>query len=152
MGRLDRDVLRFDPDLVIICYWNNDVTSLRQIVTTVRERGAEVLLRTPNPILAFNMPRMEKPSSPGKEWPDQSKADVAANIVKLGLELDVPIVDHYTMWIQAETKHAGAAESNPNLLWMRMSDAFHPGPQGHVAFYSELALAFGLPTGFPWQF
>lgn len=152
LQRLDRDVLRFEPDLVIICYWGNDMDSLRQIVEAVRKRGGEVLLRTPNPILAFNMPVIDKPSSPGQEWPDQSKAEVAANIVKLGEELGVPVVDHYTMWMRAETKHEGAAESNPNLLWMRMSDAFHPGPQGHVAFYRELAPAFGLPTGFPWEF
>lgn len=152
LQRLDRDVLRFKPDLVIVCYWGNDMESLRKIVTRVREQGAEVLLRTPNPILAFNMPRIEQPSSPGQEWPGQSKAAVASNIVALAEELGVPVVDHYTMWIDAETKHQGAAESNPNLLWMRMSDAFHPGPQGHVAFYRELAPAFGLPTGFPWEF
>jgi hypothetical protein len=32
-----------------------------------------------------------------------------------------------------------------------MSDAFHPGPLGHLAFYRELAPAFKLPEKLPWE-
>jgi len=153
LKRVDRDVLRFDPDLVIICYWNNDMTSFRKIIEKIRSTGdAEVLLRTPNPVVAPNMPRVDPPVQAGKEWSTASKAEVAANIIKLSAELGVPVVDHYNQWIKADASHDGPGVTNPNKLWMRMSDASHPGPVGHLVFYRELAPAFGLPTKLSWEF
>ena len=57
LARLDRDVLRFKPDLVIIGYYDSDMDSLRKIIEKVRAAGdTEILLRTPNPYIAPNMP------------------------------------------------------------------------------------------------
>jgi lysophospholipase L1-like esterase len=152
LKRLDEDVLRFAPDLVIICFWSGQNDALRKIATRLQEEKVEVLLRTPNPVVVPNMPRVNPPVACGKEWAGQSKAKVADTIVKLGAELGVPVVDHYRLWMAADAAHKGPPATNPNKLWMRMSDAYHPGPLGHLAFYRELAPAFGLPTKLSWEF
>lgn len=151
LKRLDRDVLRFRPDLVIVCYWDGNMQALKEIVRRVRESGAEALLRTPNPVVVPNMPAVTPCVMAGKEWPGSNVGEVAAKIVEAAGELCVPVVDHYRSWIEADLSHRGPAVSNPNALWMRMSDASHPGTQGHVAFYRDLAPIFGLPTTLSWE-
>jgi lysophospholipase L1-like esterase len=153
LARLERDVLRFQPDLVIICYWDGQMEPLKQIVEKIHAAGpAEILLRTPNPVVAPNMPAVTPPVAAGKEWPGSDKGAVAEKIVKLAAELHLPVVDHYRAWMEADSSHNGPPSVNPNKLWMRMSDATHPGPLGHLAFYRELAPFFGLPEKLSWEF
>jgi len=64
LTRLDRDVLRFTPDLVIIAFGMNDAgrgtdglenfrKDVRTMVKRIREAcGSEILIRTPNPVVA----------------------------------------------------------------------------------------------------
>ena len=153
LARLDRDVLRFSPDLVIICYWDGNMDHMRKIIEKIRAHNpdTEVLLRTPNPIIATNQPPTSPSAAPGKEWPGSDKQEVAKNIVALGKEMNVPVVDHYTSWMNADIPHDGPPVSNPNILWLRMSDAFHPGPLGHVVFFRELAPYFALEPVLPWE-
>ncbi len=152
LARLDRDVLRFSPDLVIICYWDGDMAALRQIVEKVRATSrADVLLRTSNPVVVPNMPGVQPPMEINKEWPGLSTGEVARKVVALAAELGVPVVDHYSAWLAADTEHQGPPVSNPNKLWMLMSDATHPGPLGHLLFYRQLAPYFGLPEKLPWE-
>lgn len=152
LARLDRDVLRFEPDLVIICYWDTEMTALRQMVQRLQASGKpEVLLRTPNPVVVPSMPAVNPPLECNKEWPGLGKEQVASKIVALGKELGVPVVDHYTAWLTAVTTHEGPPVSNPNRLWLLMSDATHPGPLGHLFFYRQLAPYFGLPERLPWE-
>ncbi len=58
-NRLERDVLSYNPDLVVVCYGLNDATdeedgaedyisSLKEIFDRVRQAGAEVIFLTPN--------------------------------------------------------------------------------------------------------
>jgi lysophospholipase L1-like esterase len=153
LKRLNRDVLRFSPDLVIICYWDGNMKDLREIITKLRSAGVpEILLRTPNPVIATNQPAVNPPVVAGKEWPDSNIKEVAKNIVALANELQVPVVDHYTSWMQADVSHEGSPVTNPNKLWLRMSDSLHPGTQGHIAFYRDLAPFFGLPSKLSWEF
>jgi lysophospholipase L1-like esterase len=153
LKRLNRDVLRFSPDLVIVCYWDGDMTALRGIVEQLRSAGVpEVLLRTPNPVVATNQPPVTPPVTAGQEWPGSPVKKVARDIVAMAKALRVPVVDHYSRWMRADASHDGPGTTNPNKLWMRMSDALHPGPQGHLAFYRDMAPAFGLPTQLSWEF
>lgn len=59
LRRLERDVLSYNPDLVVVCYALNDVgkekdgldlyiNSLREIFTKINESGAELIFLTPN--------------------------------------------------------------------------------------------------------
>ena len=155
LARLDRDVLRFAPDLVIICYWDTDMNALRQIVQRLQATGkTDVLLRTPQPVVVPNMPAVPGVNPPlvaNTEWPGDGKDLNARNTVALAQELGVPVVDHYSAWLAADTAHEGPPVSNPNKLWMLMSDATHPGPLGHLFFYRQLAPFFGLPEKLPWE-
>ena len=153
LSRLKRDVLRFDPDLVIICYWDGDMAPYGQIIAEIRAAGdSEILLRTPNPIVAPNIPSVSPPVASGKEWPASDKGTVAASIISLAEEHQLPVVDHYHAWLNADASHTGPPSTNPNKLWMRMSDASHPGRLGHLAFYRELAPYFNLPRKLSWEF
>lgn len=153
LARLKRDVLRFSPDLVIVCYWDGDMKPLKAIIQNVQSTGkAEILLRTPNPVIATNQPPVIPAVIAGREWPESSLKVTAKKIVRLGAELCVPVVDHYTSWLKADASHDGPPTSNPNRLWLRMSDSLHPGPLGHVAFYRDLAPFFGLPLKLSWEF
>ena len=59
LKRLERDVLSYNPDLVVVCYGLNDATrkeaefdiylnSLKGIFEKVKESGAELIFMTPN--------------------------------------------------------------------------------------------------------
>jgi lysophospholipase L1-like esterase len=151
--RVDRDVVRFKPDLVIICFWDGDMGAMNGLIDRIRDGcEAEILLRTPNPVVAPNMPRVSPEVKAGTEWPGSHVGEVARKILALGRELDIPVVDHYASWMRADASHAGPPSTNPNKLWMRMSDATHPGPAGHLAFYRDLAPFFGLPEKLSWEF
>lgn len=153
LSRVDRDVLRFKPDLVIICFWDGDMGAMRDLIGKIRGEGdVGILLRTPNPVVAPNMPSVTPAVAAGAEWPHSHVGEVAGKILALGKELDIPVVDHYASWMKADASHHGNPATNPNKLWMRMSDASHPGPAGHLAFYRDLAPYFGLPEKFSWEF
>jgi lysophospholipase L1-like esterase len=159
--RLDRDVTRFRPDLVIVAFSMNDAfqgkaglaafsEGIRRIVGELREKCAcEVLLRTTNPVVAMNAPELPRGHVPGEEPPGLAHELYAARLVKLGRELRCPVVDHYALWKGARRRRDWGQD--PNHLWMRMSDAAHPNALGHLCFYRELAPLFGLPARFPWE-
>lgn len=161
LGRLDRDVIRFQPDLVIIGFSMNDgvqgeaglpdfSSAIRQIVQRLREKcGCDLLLRTTNPIVVVNEPDLPKGRVSGNEWPGASHSRYAQRLVELGAELKCPVVDHYSLWTGLPRRRDWGQD--PNHLWMRMSDAVHPNALGHLAFYREMAPLFDLPTRFPWE-
>ncbi len=165
LTRLERDVLRFSPDLVIIALGMNDagrgrqglptyIQQLREIVSRTRSHcGAEILLRTPNPVVTCHgLPLPVEQPAPGRPWEHDRRplADYAAALVELATELDCAVVDHYTLWRERQFKVMHAV-ADPTGLWPRMGDAIHPGWQGHLAFYRELAPLFDLPLYFPWE-
>ena len=151
--RLERNVFRFKPDLLIVCYWGEDIQPMCDIIKKSRAAGVrEILLRTPNPVIAPNMPKVNSSVIGGEEWPGSQVNVVTNKILKLGRELDIPVCDHYNAWMQSDYKHYGKPVSNPNKLWMRMSDALHPNALGHLAFYRDLAPFFGLSISLSWEF
>jgi len=165
LERLDRDVLRFQPDLVILALGMNDAgagragltTFKRQVRETIRRIqdncGSEVLICTPNPIVTVNgLPLPEGQQRPGRPWESAERPvkEYAAALVAVAREARCPVVDHYRAWLRFDPacKHPVA---NPNGLWLRMSDAVHPGPLGHLAFFRELAPRFKVKRIFPWE-
>jgi len=158
LNRLDRDVLRFEPDLVIIAFGMNDSTSsldglaifqqaMRSLIDRCQVKGnTEVLLRTPNPVVSLNTP--DPPSQPGTEWPGRHVSMYAKATVEIAQQMRIDVVDHYAAWMSFEQP---AMKEDPNRLAMRMSDAIHPGPVGHLCFYRELAPLFDLPERFCWE-
>lgn len=161
LTRLDRDVIRFQPDLVIIAFSMNDggqgpaglesfSSAIREIVRKLRDQcGCEILLCTTNPVVVSNEPGVPKDRRPGSEWPGMHHHLYAKRLVELAAELDCPVVDHYTLWTQAERRTDWGQD--PNHLWMRMSDAIHPNALGHLCFFREMAHLFEVPEYFPWE-
>jgi lysophospholipase L1-like esterase len=161
LERLQRDVLRFAPDLVIVSFGMNDARrgpeglqayadAGREIVNAVRSQcGSDVLLRTSNPVVVPHMPQLPEGGRPGHEWPGLAHAAYAQRLVELAAELGCPVVDHYSAWVQAPRRTDWGQD--PNHLWIRMSDAIHPNALGHLCFYREMAPLFELPPAFPWE-
>jgi hypothetical protein len=90
--------------------------------------------------------------TPGAEWPGMLQGLFAKRTVELGAELGCAVVDHYTLWTRAGNRDRALRLVQPtNHLWMRLSDATHPGALGHAHFYRELAPLFELPTELPWD-
>lgn len=165
LTRLNRDVLRYNPNLVIIAFGMNDAgggldkletfrKDVRKTISIIRECcNSEILIRTPNPIVTVNgLPLPREQQEVGKAWEASRRPlkEYSAALVRLAEELDCACVDHYTLWTekQFKVKHAVA---NPGGLWPRMGDAIHPGYIGHLAFFRELAPLFGVSKYFPWE-
>jgi lysophospholipase L1-like esterase len=162
LARLDHDVLRFAPDLVILSLGLNDAgrglealpafrQSTRSLIARIRsEVDAEVLVRTFNPVVSCNGFAMPAGVAAGGVIDRGSDAAYAAALVEIAGESGLPCVDHFALWSKADFV-TRAPVANPNRLWLRMSDAVHPGPLGHLAFYRELAPLFGLDPYLPWE-
>lgn len=162
LARLDEDVLRFDPDLVIISYGMNDANGdmttdefrkdLCELIDRIREHnGCDVLLRTPNPIV--NPPTasvLKDGERPGVEASGTRQGAFVRTIVEVAREKECAVVDHYTNWKRLEGLRDTMKEE-PNHLWLFMSDPVHPGPLGHLAFFRELAPLFRVSPRFPWE-
>ncbi len=164
-GRLQRDVIRFMPDLVIVALGMNDAGSGRDGVSDFKNRArscinlihhecsSEIVLRTPNPVVTVNgLPLPSVQAHPGEAWEAENRPVqlYAQALVELGDEFSCPVVDHYQLWTRQDfrVKHRVA---DPNKLWPRMSDAIHPGPLGHLVFFRELAPLFQVTERFPWE-
>ena len=164
LTRLDRDALRFSPDLVILALGMNDAggglarletfrTEVREIIGRIRQQGAEVLVRTPNPIVVVNgLPPPPEQARPGRAWESAARPvkAYAEALVAVAGEAGCPVVDHYRLWTE-RAYTAVRPVADPNGLWPRMSDAIHPGYLGHLAFFRELAPLFGVSSRFPWE-
>lgn len=153
LARLDRDVLRFNPDIVIITFGMNDCRMstpeefrgrLREAIRRIRAQGeCSILLRTPNPMVQM---------LGGKELNDIPlgdgtvlKTDLAAyarSIREVAAEQKTLCVDHYTLWTRS------MLSSCAGDMVQLMSDPIHPNAVGHRRFYHELAPLFGAHRNF----
>ena len=165
LTRLDRDVLRFAPDLVILALGMNDAIrgreglaefteDVRRCVARIRaETTAEILIRTPNPVVTVHgLPLPVEQARPGRAWehPGRPVGAYAEALVRLAAELGAACVDHYRLWTE-RTWVVRQPVADPTGLWPRMGDAIHPGWLGHLAFFRELAPLFGVAKYFPWE-
>jgi acyl-CoA thioesterase I len=164
LTRLDRDVLRFHPDMVILALGMNDagegsagLQKFKKDVHTMIERihkscSSEILIRTPNPIVIEPGGPYPKGKCPGNAHdPDNRPLKLYASaLVQIAKELDCEVVDHYTLWTD-EKYTVKYPVSNSCGLWIRMADRVHPNWLGHLVFYRELAPKFGLKLYFPWE-
>ena len=132
LARIDQDVLRHQPDLVVVMFGMNDIVAnvpatyeanLRTIVAKCRDAGAEVVLCTPNTIYDQDANRPLARLS--------SYADI---VRRLGKELALPVADCFSAF--------GAVEKLDAREWARlMSDTIHPNMRGHKLFAEEMTRA-----------
>lgn len=118
LQRLDRDVLSFKPDLVVVCFGLNDCagcesglkaykSSLKRIVSEVKATGAEVILMTPNAMCDHvsihvkndNYPFITKCVEGIVEVEKAGFLEAYVNAMReVAVEENVPLCDVYARW------------------------------------------------------
>jgi lysophospholipase L1-like esterase len=154
LKRLERDVLRHDPDLVLVAYGLNDASrgmaglpafteALRAIIGRVRsESKAEVVLLTPNGMLAHlnpAVPNQYRALAPNlmRTQTEGVLAAYAQAIRDVGTELAVPVADVYAVW----ERHAAAGEDVTAWLANGLN---HPTREKHAVAAEAVAACLGL--------
>lgn len=143
LARVDRDVLRHDPDLVIIGFGINDwmfahnppEQQRRDLVALIEHIRAasdtSILLRTPHTIV-------------DKEtfaWTEPEEMRVAVAMIReVAAEQGVTLVDHHASWL-----------ADPPDARATMYDWIHPNEVGHLRFFNEIAPVLGLKTQLRWM-
>lgn len=140
LARLERDALRFKPDLVTVMIGINDSAdgrtslelfkrNLEQIVGQIAAAGSEALLLTQN-IIDYNV--IESGVTRRKNYPDFVVA-----IREVAAATGTPLCDIYAAWDKA-------VGENTNGHLMLMDDSIHPGIRGHELMASALFDYLGI--------
>ena len=143
LPRLDKQVLKHEPDLVIICFGLNDVNgpiedyvnALREIFTRCRAAGCEMIFLTPNMLntsVAEDTPRQwYEYAHKTAEMQNGGRMDAFMDAARaLCAELDVPLCDCYAEW-----KRLSETTDVTMLLANRIN---HPLPEMHKLFADRL--------------
>ena len=148
LDRLQRDVLSYNPDLVVVCYGLNDAMqgkeglkrytdSLEKIFLTIKQSGKDVIFMTPNM-------RTDKISQP---FEDKTLAGAAESVVKNETE---GWLDTYLDKARELCLNLGVTVCDCNAAWKNMTDkgvkvnnllsnrVNHPTEQLHWLFAYEL--------------
>jgi lysophospholipase L1-like esterase len=130
-ARFNRDVLAYNPDLVLIDYSLNDRkvgldaarAAWTEMIVAARNRGVAVILLTPTPDLKS---KLGDPNDPLEQQ--------AVQVRQLGAEFSVGLVDSLRIFEQAAD-----AEHMPEL----MSQNNHPNGKGHRLVAAAILKYFG---------
>jgi lysophospholipase L1-like esterase len=150
LARIDRDVLYFKPDLVIVNFALNDSMSrdieagikayernMRQIFEKILASGAEAMLVTPNFMCSYVSSRVEgegllkTAAQAVKVQNDGILARYAATARTIAAELNIPVADSYRRW---EMLHAAGVDTTDLLC----NGINHPTPEMHDIFVEEI--------------
>ena len=151
MARLEWDVLRFQPDIVIVSFGANDAkccdleefrAQYQEMLSKIREQGALIVTRTPTPFINLN------DGTELYEMPDLGKivpynVEGCADVVReLSKEMGILCIDHYASWKKSlQSIYHGE-------MMLMMGNSIHPNGEGHRRMYYELAPYFGLSEYF----
>lgn len=137
LARLKTDVLDKKPDLTFIMLgvndgstWYPEVTykqfrsNYLEIVKQVMNSNSAVILLTQNEM-------KDKPYHDTIHF--DKYPDMEAGIIKIGKELNIPVIDNYPKWKDLKRQ-------NKNLFNSLMSDAVHPNNGGHIYFFENIRL------------
>ena len=143
VGRLEKQVLAHNPDLVIVCFGLNDVnaeletylTALRTIFVRLKESDTEVIFMTPNMLntyVADDAPIIHKEyAKKTAEMQNEGRMDLFMNsAVALAKELNVSVCDCYQQW-----KELSKTQDITKLLANRIN---HPIREMHELFADSL--------------
>ncbi len=130
LKRMEADVLRHQPHLVVAMFGMNDTArlspgkfraNLGEIVHRTRSAGSELLLLTPNAVHPGDSAR-----------PPEKVAAFAALARAAGRELQVPVADVFAAFSSIQAREPGE--------WVRlMSDTIHPNLRGHALIAATAA-------------
>ena len=146
--RVERDVLRHEPDLCVVCYGLNDCAtdgdsvrrytdSLREIFRKIRESGSELIFMTPNMMNTEVSPHLTDPdfialakqtAIKQNEGFFDAHIDAARELCR---ELQIPVCDCYAIWKRLW-------ESGVNVTSLLSNHINHPTREMNKAFAYEL--------------
>lgn len=140
LARLDSQVLRYAPDLVIVCFGLNDVngtledylSALREIFTRCLSVGVEVIFLTPNMLNTYvaegTEARYLEYAAKTAEMQNGGRMDFyIGSAVALARALGVRVCDCYAEW----KRRASSGEDTTVLLANRIN---HPTREMHELF------------------
>lgn len=143
LGRLDKQVLAHDPDLVIVCFGLNDVNgtleeyleALDTIFDKCKDSGADVIFMTPNMLNTYVADDTESKyleyAAVTADFQNNGKMDLFMDsAVKLAKEKNIMVCDCYSKW-----KELSKTEDTTKLLVNRIN---HPEQKMHTLFADEL--------------
>lgn len=139
LARLERDALRFSPDLVSIMVGINDscneripvkeyIHNLERLIAAIQVQGSEVILLTQHPLLAHS----PEVSSQFEAYPNYIEAKKGVS-----RRMNISLIDIYDHWSQL-------LKDQPNLHWSLMDDPLHPNERGHRLIANLLIEKFKL--------
>lgn len=157
LARLERDVLAHRPRVVVIGFGINDAavdvwkkppatgprilladykTNLRSLVNSVRERGADVIFVTPNPVRwtsllrdRYGRPPYRPEEEDGFDAPVLESYRVAMH--EMAAELQIPLVDLPAVWGAHLAENGGEVDA-------LLLDGMHPNDAGHAVTAAAL--------------
>ena len=134
LKRLERDVLRHEPDLVVVCYGLNDcgetvdsiaryTTALAKIFARVKAAGCELIFMTPNMMNTHLSPFLMKDAdvvaiaeqTGRKQTGGMFDAHIEA-ARRLCRDMDVPVCDCYLLWKQLDANGVDTTELLSNKI------------------------------------
>ena len=148
LARVERDVLRHQPDLCVVCYGLNDcgmsqeaicqyTEALRGIFSTVLASGAELIFMTPNMMNTQVSPHLSDPTiitiaentaqKQNSGWFDRH-IDAARALCR---EMSVPVCDCYAIWRRL-------SESGVDTTELLSNKINHPTAEMYRMFSYEL--------------
>jgi lysophospholipase L1-like esterase len=147
LARLERDVLRHHPDLVVVCLGPNDSNrltdaeferGLETILDRIAAQGARFALRTPTPIV-------EMEPAPKHLWRGDDKLRAKIAIIRaIAARRRCAFIDTYEQFWALE--QAGTLESGSLFF-----DAVHTNGMGHRLVCRGMLPAFGCVERFVWE-
>jgi hypothetical protein len=145
---LERDVLRHQPDLTVVCYGLNDCDlkeesigrytgALRGIFEKLREAGSEIIFMTPNMMNTRISPYLTDPDFVKvavrcEERQTKGAFDAHMDAARgLCREMNVPVCDCYALWKRMDEKGVDVTELLANKI-------NHPTREMNALFAYEL--------------
>ena len=133
LARIERDVLRHEPDLLVVCYGLNDCgrseesvsryrEALRGIFEKVQDTGAELIFMTPNMMNTTLSPHVADPDfmAIAKDCADKQNSGVFDAHIDaaraLCLEMGVTVCDCYRLWKRMATCGVDVTELLSNKI------------------------------------
>ncbi|WPJ96740.1 SGNH/GDSL hydrolase family protein [Coraliomargarita algicola] len=148
LARLERDVLRFDPDIVLIGYGSNDCVKVtpevfqQQVIEAIRRIRAHnpqcvIILRTTVPVVNQYTGEEEAVyESGGQQVTSELRAHFVSKLRLVAEQEQTLLVDHYALW------KASMQSSCRGDLCALMGNPVHPNHLGHRRLYHEIAQLF----------
>lgn len=143
VGRVEKQVLVHNPDLIIICFGLNDVndeletwlSSLRSIFTKCIGNGADVIFMTPNMLNTYvaddTLENIRDYAFVTAEYQNSGRMDLyMESAVRLAEEMGVLVCDCYSKW-----KELSRTQDTTQLLINRIN---HPIAEMHELFADSL--------------